>query len=381
MTYRRSAAALACILSGLCWAADAQPAGGTGRFNLTGAPDRPRFPLTDRVWPAQPGEASLCLWKDDKYAAYSVTIDDNCAMDVPWWLEQSQAYGLPLTWFLITGDIGNPKGNAVMAGTWSLWRSVLDAGHDIGSHSVTHWHGFGQDGTPPADWQGFAWECSESKRQIEVGLPGHQVRMLAYPGGPGQKRNDPAVAMQTYVAARGLTGINKANQIDYGQIKYMSRATWGDAKTPWAVPTNILSMDPRNPHFRGWASPLFHFVGKPEMKPVALQALAFYKDNAAELWGGRIGDVARYGQERDTATLCVASSTNERIAIDLSDGMDDAIYDLPLTVKLRLPAAWANAQASQDGKPCQVTVVEHEGARFALIGIVPDRGRCLVQSL
>jgi len=381
MIYRQSAAALACILSGLCWAADAQPAGGTGRFNLTGAPDKPRFPLTDRVWPAQPGEASLCLWKDDKYAAYSVTIDDNCAMDVSWWLEQSRAYGLPLTWFLITGDIGNPKGNAVMAGTWSLWRSVLDAGHDIGSHSVTHWHGFGKDGTPPAGWQGFAWECSESKRQIEAGLPGHQVRMLAYPGGPGQKLNDPAVAMQTYVAARGLTGINTANRIDYGQIKYMSKANWGDATTPWVDPTNILSKDPKSPYFRGWASPLFHFVGKPEMKPVALQALAFYKDNATELWGGRIGDVARYGQERDTATLRVTDNTNERIAIDLSDGMDDAIYDLPLTVKLRLPAAWAAAQASQEGKPCQVTVVEHEGARFALIGIVPDRGRCLVQPL
>lgn len=367
------------VLAATLAAQDAAPTSTTkARFNLPTKPDKPRFVLTDITWPAQPGEAAVCLWFEDKFAAYSVTIDDNCAMDVPWWLEQSKAHGLPLTWFLVTSGINDPKAYKGMTGTWPLWQSVLEQGHEIGSHSVLHWHGFAKDGTPPEGWQGFAWECSESKLQIEAGMPGHQVRVMAYPGGPGQKFNDPDVAIRHYLAIRGGTGINRANQIDYRNVNYMSAPSWNDPKLQRTDPTSILTRDPKSPYFRGWASPLFHFVGKPEFKEKALVALAFYKDHAAELWGGRFGDIARYAQERDTATLAVAENTADRIALDLTDEMDDALYAHPLTVKVRLPAAWTDIQAVQDGKPCAARVVEHEGGRFALLAVVPDRGRCVI---
>ena len=32
----------------------------------------------DRVWPEKPGEGDICLWKDDRFAACAITIDDNC---------------------------------------------------------------------------------------------------------------------------------------------------------------------------------------------------------------------------------------------------------------------------------------------------------------
>ena len=40
--------------------------------NLAETPVTPRFPITDKVWPAKAGEASICLWEDDKVAAFSV---------------------------------------------------------------------------------------------------------------------------------------------------------------------------------------------------------------------------------------------------------------------------------------------------------------------
>ena len=54
--------------------------------------------------------------------------------------------------------------------------------------------------------------------------------------------------------------------------------------------------------------------------------------------------------------------------------MDDALFDFPLTVKVRLDAAWASAKALQGAKEMGCTVVEHDGAKFALVQVVPDRG-------
>lgn len=358
-------------------AADIAPA--KGLFNLgSGKPAAPRFPLTDRTWPAQPGEAALCLWRDDKFAAYSVSIDDNCASDVPWWLEQATAHGVPLTWFVITGGIDDPKAYKPQTGTWDLWKQVIAAGHAVESHSVLHWHGFQDDGTPPGGWQGYDWECTASQASIAAGT-GREARFYAYAGGKAApKHNDATVAIRHYLACRGGTGINRPDSIDYSMVMGMSRATWNDPKSPWCDPTQILARDPKAKYFRGWACPFLHFVGKPEGKEAALQVLAFAKDNAAELWVGLFGDVARYGQERDTATLAVAESTPERIAFDLADRMDDALYDLPLTVKVRLPPAWSGATASQGGREAAVRVVERDGARYALVEAVPDRGRCVL---
>jgi hypothetical protein len=54
--------------------------------------------------------------------------------------------------------------------------------------------------------------------------------------------------------------------------------------------------------------------------------------------------------------------------------MKDDIFDYPLTVKVRLPDGWKSAKATQGGKPVPVRFVTHEGAPFALVDAVPDRG-------
>jgi peptidoglycan/xylan/chitin deacetylase (PgdA/CDA1 family) len=350
------------------------PPTGNQLLNLHGVPTKDRTRVQIAHWPISPGEAAVCMWKDDKLGAISFTIDDNCAPNVDWWLEQAAKHEVPLTWFLVTAGVGGR--NKTFNGTWELWSKVRAAGHAIESHTVTHLSG----ARTPETWQGIEWEYAESKRQIESNLAGHRVGFLAYPGGGQAKFNDPNVAAGIFLAARGTRGTPNGPQgLNYLSLNAMTKSNL-DGGQEWNNLNNLFDKSLyRGTHYGGWAILVYHYFRAPYEEP--LEKLGFYAANKARLWAGTFGDVARYAQQRETATLTVKESTSSRIVLSLTDRMDDRFYDIPLTVKIRLPAAWRDVAAQQAAKRVPVRVVEHEGAIFALADIVPDRGDTTVVPL
>jgi hypothetical protein len=350
-----------------------------GLLNLR-KPDAPRSPVTDIVWPERPGDASICLWEDDKLAAFSYGIDDNCAMNVDWWLEQTKIYNIKITWFLITGKIGGTD-RPHMYGSWDLWQKVVAEGHAVESHSVNH-----LSKVDDPDWLGTEWEYSESRKQIEENIPGYRVYGIAYPGGKRQETNDPNLAANHYLTGRGgYPSPNEATSIDYLSVHAASTPYFGPIgevpKRDFANFNNILTPDgPNKKQYRGWAFGFSHYVGHDHQKQGVWAMFNWYKEHEAKLWAGLYRDVARYGQERDTATLMVEENTTNRIAFTLSDQMDDRFFDYPLTVKVRIPNTWNNPGAVQGDKDIPVTLVENNGGKFLLVNAVPDRGRVVLQS-
>jgi hypothetical protein len=183
--------------------------------NLSEQNPASRFTVTDLVWDPNPGDASISLWGDDKLAAMSFTIDDNCYGNVDWWMQTSETYGFKLTWFLITDRITlgiTPSFN----GTWPQWAAVQAAGHDIGSHTIWHLH------TELPEWTNIDDEYRLSQIQIETNISGYTCETLAYPGGDNSYLNNRTNAQAYYAAARGGvgSGFNKPNTIDYMAVKH-----------------------------------------------------------------------------------------------------------------------------------------------------------------
>lgn len=385
------------------WKAPAPLPIGEGRLrNLSETPKEPRFPLTDKVWPSRPGDASVCLWEDDKLAAMSLGIDDNCASDLPYWKMLSQKYGgLNITWNLITCNIDGvlEKGRVVGAGTWETWRQMFNEGYHVASHSVTHLH----DPVPADGWPGPEWEAAESIRQIDAHLQGHRTRIYVYPGAGvhafGQPRNVIASAwrpaiVKYYTGARGggRNALNQANMIDYFDI----HATTGtvpfllDDKDPKLADqnlNNLFAADPKHPYhkyYRGWANVFIHFInnGKGfETTPFTIayeNVLKFYNQHRDELWTGFLDDVALYGQERDTATVTTDEVTGEKIAFTLVSKMEPTVFDYPLTIKVRLPDPWKTVSASQKNAKLPARLLFHGGAPYALVKVAPDRGQVVL---
>lgn len=367
------------------------------RLNLSKVPTVPRFPLTGKVWPSKPGEASVCLWEDDKLAAMSLGVDDNCAQDLPYWKMLSEKYGgLKITWNLITFNIDGAvqRGRVASFGTWDTWRQMIAEGFRVASHSKMHLRG-----PVPADgWPGPEWEVAQSKADLEANLPGQKIRLFVYPGAgvrvfgiprdpaTGQNAWRPFVAKH-FAAARagGGDAINPANMIDYLAIK----ATTGsvpellETKIPRMEAQNLNKLfdpDPSNKNFRGWANIFIHFINngkgfETNKFTVAYEkVLAFYNDHRADLWTGFMEDIALYGQVRDTATLVTNEAGGSKIVFTLTSEMDPEVFDYPLTIKVRLPNEWKSVGGSQNGTAVPVEVIEHEGGSFALVKTLADRG-------
>ncbi len=343
------------------------------QLRTLGAPDGERFTITDKVWPANPGQADVCLWKDDAMAAVSITIDDNTAPDHDWWVQTCQAYGIHVTWFVITDMVGTEA----YRGTWDGFRNLQALGHDVQSHTLTHMvpnRGYNPD-DPYDDEHGLIAEYRDSQAAIDAQIPDGRCLTLAYPGGNYSDDNDPAMAAQFYVAARGGTGrINQVNSISWMRTSSIS-GTLRISGNPWNSLESLFDKSIDLRFYRGWYCCHYHKLDD-AAKAVLLAGLDYLQQKDAEVgaWIGTFREVALYGQSRDSATLTVTEATPERIAFTLSDRMDDTLYTYPLTVKVRLYDTWAGAQATQNGRPVLVRVIEHESATFALVDAVADQG-------
>ncbi len=350
-------------------------------LNINQTPTSPRFINIEKKWPEKPGDADVCLWADDKVAAWSIEIDDNQGPDITWWEDQAKARGgssaVPITWFVITGRVGD---NSIGA-TWDIFKRLQDEGFHVESHTVTHFYHL------DPGWQGVEWDYSQSIKDLDANLPNHATHFLAYPGGANPNPNDRDLAAKYYMSARGTQGTPvAANMIDYLNVNGYHPVI-GNPKAGWCDPTNVLVEKNANAglqrYYRGWTNMFWHGVNhKPGASPMdsaseaaitaVLDWTVAHKD---ELWGGFYGDVAMYGQERDTATLATTSSAADKITLSLTSRMDPALYTFPLTVKVHLPDAWGTAaKATQGGKPADVSVIDHDNAHFALVKAVPGAG-------
>lgn len=330
------------------------------QLTTLGAPSGARFPLTEITWPSNPGDAEVCLWKDDKYAAASITIDDNCKPDHQWWLDICEQYDIRVTWFVVTGGVGGS--NSGFNGTWADFQRLIDAGHCVQSHTISH------RSTGDVDPESITRpEYRDSQAVMNANLPGNECLTLAYPYG----RGDQALAGEYYIAARGTNGQpSKANSINYLDTnKGGISQDYINSVLGRPAPNVAWLNDVR--YKRGWLQPLYHFIQDRDAAAADIERLCSERDL---IWIDTYVNVVKYAQERDSATLTTTANEANRIALSLTDLMHDGIFDYPLTLKVRLPDHWDSLRATQDGAPIDAELVTHGGHPYALVQAVPNRG-------
>ena len=335
-------------------------------------------------WPDTYGEGHVTLWYDGKFAAYSITIDDNNKPDWQWWIDVGNTYGWKFTWFLIihpyVWDIYNdvPGSNTSYFGALEDFQQLKNAGHDLQLHGSC-----AQMNNLTATEYEEHILLSKDVLSTAIGAP---IFTYAYPcgeltSGDGLHDYRPIIERH-FIGARGTQGgVTPVHLLDYLNTKSLGSNALVDGAPK---DTFLRVFDGTRPflysQYRGWCVTLYHGLDEAG-KSAALETFDYVQANEDQFWVAPFTEVAKYAQERESSTLEISLVSADRIEFSLSDRMDDDIFDHPLTVKIRVDASWTDVAATQDGSPVTARIVGHGGHSYVYVEAVPDRGLVILDKI
>ncbi len=77
---------------------------------------------------AMQGRVTVCTWRGNKKAAYTLSVDDGIAEPTPVMAKVFNENKIKVTWYPVVRDWTD----------WKLWAEQVKAGHEVGSHTRTH---------------------------------------------------------------------------------------------------------------------------------------------------------------------------------------------------------------------------------------------------
>ncbi len=304
---------------------------------------------------AAAGPHTTVVWHANKAAAVSLTFDDGYPSQYSTVLPALEARGLKGTFFLATDfpDYYN---------MWDSWKDAANKGHEIGSHTKSHPF-LTSLPLSEADYQ-----LTASQSLINTKIPGQKTVTFAYPY--GMLNSDvKALAQKYYIAGRGTgEALNDLTADTFNMPAYdAARYTVGQFEdlTSQAVTLNK------------WLIPCFHSFSPGEYggwTPEQLTTYLDYLKGRADLWVAPFGTVIKYMRERSAATLSLASQSSDKITLNLTDTLDDAVFDQPLTLRSEVPSAWSKVKVLQGTTVNSITSVTEGSVSVIYYDAIPDKG-------
>ncbi len=261
---------------------------------------------------------------------------------------------------------------------WDRWKSVAGAGHEIGSHGLTH------VSLAEVDRRGLTEELEWSRRRIRDVLGPEQGDVFAYPFSVSTDAIGRAAEAAGYVAAR--TGGNTTNPVtpaDMYQVRsrHPLSATPLDEMTGWV--DDVLQEG-------GWLVVGVHGIHNPQhtfpptqegWEPVPLARYVSLVERLAEagdnLWVAPFGVVARYVEARDASSVRSSVTGDDGITVRI----DGPAGGPPLTVETEVPGGWTRvAVTAPDGTVTVLTAVGDPGARRVRYDVTPPASVLLTPS-
>ena len=296
---------------------------------------------------------NIMRWPDNKKGAVSLTFDDGCKSQLTLGLSALEERGYRGTFFLVTDSVK----------CWDGWRMAAESGHEIGSHTKTHPH---LTRLPIARMKE---EMMGSKTEINARIASQELNFFAYPYG----ELDPSVesiARDLFVASRGggiACGLN-GDSVDFSNVKGCSPDDGND----------IFDLTDAAERQGKWLVAIFHSVegGKDCYGSWAFPTWAAYLDHLGnkDLWVNTFGAAVKYIRERESASVSVHSRSDDQITLRLTDPLDDATYDEPLTIRSTLPPDWGTVIVRQGSDIAMEESVLEGEERVIYYHAVPDRG-------
>ncbi|WP_299254182.1 glycosyl hydrolase family 8, partial [uncultured Cytophaga sp.] len=304
-----------------------------------------------------PNTYKVGTWQNFKSAAVSYTFDDNCSNQIPVAIPLLNNYGFKATIFSVTQSM-NPN--------WANMKSAANNGHEIGSHTVTHGN------LPDANVGNQDNELKNSQATINSNITNQKCVTVAY---PNCNRGDLATVQKYYIAGRTCSGqIISSSPTDFYSL---SSIICGNTGVNTANDMNTRVGSAKNSG--GWCVFLIHGIDNdggysPLASSVLGSHLSYVNTNKTDYWVGTFGNVAKYIKERNAMSITEASVNADSLRMTPTDNLDNAIYNVAVTIRRQLPTTWTTARVMLGSTTVPSTIVTVSGVKYIEFDVVPDKG-------
>ena len=302
-------------------------------------------------------------WRGFRSAAISYTFDDDLPNQYAVAVPMFNAKGFKITLFTVP--------NWLPGKSWTPAQDAALHGNEIASHTMTHPH------LPELSLAQQTNELAKSQAEINTHVTNQLCVTLAY---PYCVEGNEAITRQYYIAARGCSGqLVPATPANFMNISSFVCGPEGPVKTP----QDFNQLADRAAAANAWCVYLIHALdndkGYSPLPSATLQAAVEYLGaNRDKFWVETFGNVARYIQERDAASVQETAQADGRLTLQVTDNLDDSIYNYPITLRRPLPADWPAAAVSQNHKPVNAQIVEVASKKHVMFDVVPNGGEVIL---
>jgi peptidoglycan/xylan/chitin deacetylase (PgdA/CDA1 family) len=257
--------------------------------------------------------------------------------------------------------------------SWDELRKVAAQGHEIANHLVSHAH------TPGLDEANIRYEAEKAEEDLRAQVGAKHTFSIESAYGIHDARVEKILVprfplTRNWVSDEFMDGIFRGDPRDPAQMKkpYVQWQRGPVSKTPIEEMTGWID---KSLATGTWLVLVIHGVEGIGWEPVASANLRSYFDymKAREdrLWVATFQDAAKYARERMKSNV-TTKHAGEAIEVSVSHSLDPKLYDLPLTARTTVPAAWTSAQFTQ-GKVARTLLVQREGDKpYVMYRVAPN---------
>jgi len=309
----------------------------------------------------------VATWNGFRTAAVSYTFDDNTSNQFALAVPMFNEFGYHMTFFTVTGSGPAPDW---FHADWAGLAAAAAQGHEVASHGVTHTSFSGMKDSLQIE------ELRNSRDTIEARVPGRRCVTIAYPYCTiGRK----SLVQQYYIAGRNCSGtVESRTPPDFMSISSIICGSQGLRTTK-----DFKSRTAAAVKSKGWVILLIHGVDNdggwsPLPSDTLRKTLEYLKANDGQFWVASFGDAARYIRERNAASVVESSADAERLIVQVTDTLDNTVFDVPVTLRRPLPEGWLSAAVSQNGIPIEAKITEVDSVKVVQFDALPDGGDVVI---
>ena len=354
--------------------------------------------------------AILHSLKNGATGAITIVGDDGYKETTEIMLEVCQKYGAKFNIAMIARNVGelkmdgdnylfdsdgNYQTNIFSGAAW--WQQIVEQNYEtieITSHTLSH----------------SAFDRDEAKMRAEIlgaqqvlrdAFPSQKVLTFAYAGydNAGSEKDMVKASLGSYyIASRGGSSAKYNNlskhdiwELECCSLYYNDPSTWGQGASNndgWLM--RAINEACTN---GGWVVTMNHMIVRTntglkegdmtidmEMFEHVVRDYIAPKMESGVLWNGFFSEVSQYVSEYNASTMICRTFEDGVILIDLTDTLDDELYDYALTIDIPVDETWGSASLSYTNRNGEAVTVflsistAADGSKYVRVQLVPDCG-------